>query len=73
MIRRAKPLLGTLIEIAVESVVEEPSQPTLDEQAIQAAITAAFSRITQIGRLLNFHHSVTCLNAYGAMGARFSR
>lgn len=29
--------------------------------------------IKNVKRLLNFHHSVTCLNGYGAMGARFSR
>ncbi|QDZ93179.1 FAD:protein FMN transferase [Shewanella decolorationis] len=62
MIRRAKPLLGTLVEIAVESVVEDPSLPTLDEQAMQAAITAAFSRIAQIGRLLSFHQQDSELN-----------
>ncbi|MEL4429607.1 hypothetical protein AAEH80_07685 [Shewanella mangrovisoli] len=62
MIRRAKPLLGTLVEIAAESVAEHNAHPSLDESALQAAITAAFSRVAHIGRLLSFHQQDSELN-----------
>ncbi|WP_088210942.1 FAD:protein FMN transferase [Shewanella sp. Shew256] len=62
MIRRAKPLLGTLVEIAAESAAEHNAHPSLDESALQAAITAAFSRVAHIGRLLSFHQQDSELN-----------
>jgi len=46
MIRRARPLLGTLVEIAVDA---------LDERAALGAIDAAFAEIAAVHRCMSFH------------------
>ncbi len=62
MIRRAKPLLGTLVEIAAESLPNQSGEVLLKDKALEAAISAAFSRVTHIGRLLSFHQQDSELN-----------
>lgn len=62
MIRRAKPLLGTLVEIAAESLPDKGGQIPLESQALEAAIAAAFARVAHIGRLLSFHQQNSELN-----------
>lgn len=62
MIRRAKPLLGTLVEIAAESLPNQSGEVQLKDKALEAAISVAFSRVTHIGRLLSFHQQDSELN-----------
>ncbi len=45
-IRRARPLLGTFVEIAVTGA---------SEPAMEAAVEAAFAAITRVHRLMSFH------------------
>ncbi|MCH1929204.1 FAD:protein FMN transferase [Shewanella sp. A25] len=69
-LRRAKPLLGTLVEIAATSPFSGASGQALDVGAqqvkLQAAITAAFSRVEDISRLLSFHKQESELNQLNA-------
>ena len=46
MIRRARPLLGTLVEIAVDAS---------DERRALRAIEAAFAEIGEVHRCMSFH------------------
>lgn len=62
MIRRAKPLLGTLVEITAESLPHQGGEAQLKDKALETAISAAFSRVTHIGRLLSFHQQDSELN-----------
>src|SRR6266849_6752531 len=62
-IRRARPLLGTFVEIAVAG-------ETFD--AAQAAVEAAFSAVATVHRLMSFHETdsdVSRLNRGAASGA----
>ena len=62
-IRRARPLLGTFVEIAVAG-------KTLD--AAEAAVEAAFSAVATVHRLMSFHETdsdVSRLNRKAASGA----
>src|SRR5712671_6871797 len=62
-IRRARPLLGTFVEIAVAA-------ETLD--AAEAAVEAAFSAVATVHRLMSFHETdsdVSRLNRAAAPGA----
>jgi thiamine biosynthesis lipoprotein len=54
--RRARPLLGTLVDIRVDGV---------DEARALAAIDAAFAEVAAVHRLMSFHEAqsdVTCIN-----------
>jgi len=62
-IRRARPLLGTFVEIAAAG-------KTVD--AMEAAVEAAFSAIATVHRLMSFHETesdVSRLNCGAALGA----
>ena len=62
-IRRARPLLGTFVEIAVDG-------QTFD--AAEAAVEAAFAAIATVHRLMSFHEAgsdVSRLNRGAALGA----
>jgi thiamine biosynthesis lipoprotein ApbE len=62
-IRRARPLLGTFVEIAVAG-------PTID--AMEVAVESAFSAIAAVHRLMSFHETdsdVGRLNREAAAGA----
>src|SRR5262249_43137191 len=62
-VRRARPLLGTFVEIAVAA-------ETLD--AAEAAVEAAFSAVATVHRLMSFHEAdsdVSRLNRGAASGA----
>src|SRR6266481_10232380 len=62
-IRRARPLLGTFVEIAVAG-------QTFD--AAEAAVEAAFSAVATVHRLMSFHEAdsdVSRLNRGAASGA----
>ncbi len=52
--KRAKPLLGTIVEISI---------PSDDESAFVAATDAAFARIESIHRAMSFHESTSDLTA----------
>ncbi|HEX5123260.1 MAG TPA: FAD:protein FMN transferase [Rhodanobacteraceae bacterium] len=49
-IRRARPLLGTLVDIRVD---------TIDEACAQEAIEAAFAEIADVHRLMSFHEATS--------------
>lgn len=53
IVRRARPLLGTIVEIRVEGV---------PETVALRAINAAFAEIAQIHRLMSFHESASDLS-----------
>jgi thiamine biosynthesis lipoprotein len=62
-IRRARPLLGTFVEIAVAG-------PAID--AMEVAVEAAFSAVATVHRLMSFHEAnsdVSRLNREAASGA----
>lgn len=48
VLRRAKPLLGTLVDVAVQGH---------DEQFLSAAVCVAFDRVREVHRLMSFHES----------------
>lgn len=54
MRRRARPLLGTLVEIGVQS--------SMDDNAFNALVQSAFARIEHIQRLMSFHDPLSELN-----------
>jgi FAD:protein FMN transferase len=63
-ISRAKPLLGTLVEISVEG---------LDEDAAHRTIDRGFAAVAEIHALMSFHDAasdVSRLNAHGIFGVR---
>lgn len=63
-ISRAKPLLGTLVEISVDG---------LDEDAAHCAIDRGFAAVAEIHTLMSFHDAasdVSRLNARGTFGVR---
>lgn len=63
-ISRAKPLLGTLVEISVVG---------LDEDAAHRAIDRGFAAVAEIHALMSFHDAasdVSRLNAHGFFGTR---
>ena len=63
-ITRAKPLLGTLVEISVVG---------LDDDAAHQAIDRGFSAVAEIHALMSFHDAasdVSRLNAHGFFGVR---
>lgn len=63
-ISRAKPLLGTLVEISVVG---------LDEDAAHGAIDRGFAAVAEIHALMSFHDAasdVSRLNAHGLSGVR---
>ncbi|NMH66531.1 FAD:protein FMN transferase [Shewanella salipaludis] len=65
MIRRARPLLGTLVEIAA---LAKPSQ---DDAEVNLAMAAAFARIAAIGRSLSFHDGDSELSRLNANPGRW--
>ncbi|WP_445773356.1 FAD:protein FMN transferase [Shewanella sp.] len=74
MIRRAKPLLGTLVEIAI--MPDNKTTSDLNTQQCNAAIMAAFSRIESISQQLSFHQlesQLTQLNRSPGQWCAFSR
>jgi thiamine biosynthesis lipoprotein len=63
-ISRAKPLLGTLVEISVDG---------FDEDAAHSAIDRGFAAVAEIHALMSFHETdsdVSRLNADGILGVR---
>jgi thiamine biosynthesis lipoprotein len=62
-IRRARPLLGTFVDIDIDDV---------DERHAEGVIEAAFAAVSDVHRLMSFHEAdsdVTRLNRGGASGA----
>lgn len=62
-VRRARPLLGTLVDIRIEG---------LDDEAAHAAIERGFAAVADIHRLMSFHEAssdISRLNREGALGA----
>jgi thiamine biosynthesis lipoprotein len=63
-ISRAKPLLGTLVEISVEGLDEDTAHRTIDR---------GFAAVAEIHALMSFHDAasdVSRLNAHGIFGVR---
>ena len=56
-VRRARPLLGTFVEITVDGIFETESAQTdsAESAEIESAIDAAFEAVATVHRLMSFH------------------